>query len=430
MKESIENFFEFERNETNLKTEVLAGITTFLATAYIIIVNPQILSQSGLSFNAVLTATIIVTFFSSAMMGLYAKNPIVLAPGMGINAFFTYSIVLGMGVSPYVALGAIFWSGVFFLLMSIFNIREIIVKAIPRNLRLSIATGIGFFIALIGLINGGIVVDNPATLISAAKLDANVALFFVSLLFISILSYFKIGGALVIGILFSALGYHLLNDVKVGANLFSSPDFSLLGKLDFTNSLAPGLIHVIFSLIFTDLFDSLSTFVAVSEAGNLKDRNGEPRNLKKSLLVDSMATLISGIFGTSSATSYIESGAGISQGGKSGLVALIAGFLFLPFLFLSPALSLFPSFSTAPVLVFVGLLMSRSITMINFKDLDEALPAFLSMMLIPLTYSIGQGIIWGFLSYTVLKIALGKKNEVSLGLIIIDIFCLLSLLMK
>ena len=432
----MENFFKLKENNTTLKTEVIAGLTTFLATAYIIVVNPSILSIAGLSYSGVLTATILVSFFSTLAMGLYAKNPIVLAPGMGINAFFTFSVVKGMGIAPEVALGAIFWSGIIFFIMSIFNIRVLLSKAIPTNLRYSISCGIGLFITLIGLVNAGVIVKHPATLITSGGFSHSVWIFFLGLLLTSFLFFKKVNGALLLGIAATALMSFTIKlppqflNITSASSYFSMPDFSLIGILDIKNSIGLGMAHVVFSLVFTDLFDSLSTFVAVSEAGNLKDENGDPKNLKKSLLVDSFATLISGFFGTSSATSYIESAAGIEQGGRTGLVAVVCATLFLPFLFLSPLLSMLTPLATAPALVLVGFLMMSSVSKIDFSDISEGVPAFLSMILIPLSYSISQGIIWGFLSYTILKVLTGKAKEIHVGLYIVDALCLMSIFLK
>ena len=422
----MKDFFEFSKHQTNLKTEILAGLTTFMATAYIIVVNPAILAKSGLPYNGVLTATVLVSFITSLAMGLYAKNPIVLAPGMGLNAFFTFSVVLGMGVTPQVALGAVTWSGVIFFIMSVFKLRQLLIKAIPTNLRLAIACGIGLFIALIGLVNAKIVVDHPVTLIQYAKFNSQSAIFFIGLFLTAVLVIRKVAGALLLGIIITGVMSLVVSPVKV-ESFIAAPDFSLIGQLDLKGSLGLGFIHVMFSLVFTDLFDSISTFVAVSEAGNLKDENGDPRNIKKSLLVDAFGTTVSGILGTSPATSYIESAAGIEQGGRTGLVAIIAGLLFLPFLFLSPALSLLPSVATAPTLVIVGFLMTTAIKKMNFDDFSEGFPAFIAMIFIPLTYSIGQGIVWGFLSYTFIKVCTGKTKDLNPGLIIINVLCLVSL---
>lgn len=438
----VKKYFDFEKMQTTFKTEVIAGITTFLATMYIIIVNPSILSSTGMSFEGVLTATVLVSAFSSICMGIYAKNPIVLAPGMGINAFFAYSVVLGMGVKWEVALGAVFWSGIAFLLLSIFNIRTMIVQAIPKQIRFAISAGLGLLITVVGFVNAKFIVDDPATLIGIAKLDAITVTFLVGLIITSLLVIKKIKGALIIGITVttvlaipigrfygdaSAINYGVATLVT-WKGIFSMPDTSLLFALDLFGSLQFALLPVIFAFLFTDMFDSLSTFIGVAEAADLKDENGEPRNVKESLIVDAFSTTISGLFGTSAGTSYIESATGVEEGGRTGFTAVIAGLLFLPFMFFSPLLSIVPSIATAPALILVGVFMMKPIIKINWNNLDDAIPAFLGMILIPLTYSITQGIIWSFISWTVIKLVLGKKEEVSITLIIIDVLAVLSLL--
>ncbi|MFN8357404.1 MAG: NCS2 family permease [Spirosomataceae bacterium] len=426
------------------RTEILAGVSSFLATMYIIVVNPAILSQTGMPFSGVLTATVLLSFFCSLMMGLYARNPLVVAPGMGLNAFFTFTVVKGMGVSWQVALGAVFWAGILFLLLSIFNVRTFIVKAIPKPLRFAISAGIGLFITLIGFENAHFVVGNPATLVSLADVhDPIILTFLVGLLLMSVLIVKKIPGGIIIGIaLITLLGVPIgrwwgdASAVNFGQKtlvnwqgFFAQPDFSLLFQLDWVGSLRWSLAPVIFAFVFTDLFDSLSTFVGVAEAGNLKDENGEPRHVKQSLLTDAVATALAGVLGTSPGTAYIESAVGIEQGGRTGLTAITAAFLFLPFLFLSPLLSTIPAIATAPALVLVGAFMISPVQKINWSELDTAIPCFLAMVLIPLSYSITQGIIWGFLSWTVVKIAIGKRNEVPSSLLIIDAFCVAALVL-
>jgi len=425
-----------------LKTEILAGISTFLATMYIIVVNPAILSQSGMSFNGVLTATVLLSFFCSLMMGLYAKNPIVVAPGMGMNAFFTFTAVKGMGISWQVALGAVFWAGIIFLLLSIFNVRTQIVKAIPKQLRYAISAGIGLFITLIGFANAKFIISNPATMIGIANLHDPIVLTFLVGLAITMLMLTRhIQGGIIIGIVLTTLiaipigrWWGDASAINFGQKtlvtwqgVFSAPDFSLLFQLDIINSLKTSLLPVIFAFVFTDLFDSLSTFVGVAEAADLYDEDGEPRNIKQSLLTDAVATTMGGLLGTSPGTAFIESAVGISQGGRTGVTAITAGILFLPFMFLSPLLSIIPAIATAPALIVVGVLMMKPVTKINWDKLDDAIPAFLAMVLIPFTYSITQGIIWGFLSWTIIKVVNKKANEVSWMLIIIDIFALWAL---
>jgi AGZA family xanthine/uracil permease-like MFS transporter len=419
--------------QRNLSTEIIAGASSFMAASYIVVVNPAILSQSGMPFSAVLTATVLVCFFSSLMMGLYARNPIIVAPGMGLNAFFTFSVVQGMNVSWQIALGAVFWSGIIFLLLSAFNIRTYIVQAIPKSLRYAVAAGIGLFIALIGFINAGWIIHNPATIIGVNKLNPSLITFLAGFALMIILTLRKVKGAILIGIIITTLLAYPLGrwwGESVVINLtefWSAPDFSLLFQLDLIRSLSWAMVPVIFAFVFTDMFDSLSTFVGLAEASQLVDKNGEPRNIKQSLLTDAASTTLAGLVGSSPGTAFIESAVGIEAGGRTGLTAITAAVLFLPFLFLSPLLSAVPAIATAPALVIVGIFMIQPVVKINWQQWDEAVPAFLAMVLIPFTYSISQGIVWGFLSWTLLKVAAGKYKEVSITLWTIDLFCILSL---
>ncbi|GAB4179028.1 MAG: NCS2 family permease [Calditrichia bacterium] len=431
----LAKYFEFDKYNTDTRIEIIAGITTFLATMYIIIVNPAILSKTGMSFNGVLTATVLVSAFSSIMMGIYARNPIVLAPGMGLNAFFTYSVVLGMKVDWPVALGAVFWSGIIFLILSIFNIRTAIVKAIPKQIRYAVSAGIGLFITLIGFENAHFIVANPETIVSFGGLNIYTITFFAGLMITSILVIKRVKGALILGIILTTLlavpaGRLYGNEIFVQwKGLFSMPDFTVFFAMDLETSLKLAMIPVIFAFLFTDMFDSLSTFIGVAEAADLVDENGEPLRIKESLIVDAFSTTISGLFGTSSGTSYIESAAGIEEGGRTGLTAFVAGVLFLPFMFFSPLLSVVPALATAPALVLVGVFMMKPVTKINWTNFDDAIPAFLAMILIPTTYSITQGIVWGFLSWTIIKLVLRKWDEISVMLIIIDVLAILALTM-
>ena len=420
---------------TKASTEILAGISTFLAASYIIVVNPSILSQTGMPFSAVLTATVLVSCFSSLMMGLYARNPILVAPGMGLNAFFTFSAVIGMKVPWPVALGAVFWSGIIFLLLSVFNIRTYIVRAIPRPLRYAIAAGIGLFITLIGLVNAHFIVANPATIVGIGRLTPALLTFLAGLLITAGLILKKVKGGILLGILITtllacALGRWWGTETLVnGQGIVAAPDFSLLFKLDLVNSLKWSVAPVIFAFVFTDMFDSLSTFVGLAEAADLLDASGEPKNIQRSLITDAVATTLAGLVGSSPGTAYIESAVGIESGGRRGLTAVTAGLLFLPFLFLAPLLSTVPAIATAPALVLVGVFMIRPVVKIQWLQLDEAIPAFLAMVLIPFTYSITQGITWGFLSWTVMQVLAGKGRTISPALWVIDLFCVLALIL-
>lgn len=432
----MEQFFQLKKNNTNISIEVIAGVSSFLATAYIIVVNPAILSQAGMPFAAVLTATILVSFFSSLMMGLYAKNPILVAPGMGLNAFFTFTVVIGMKVPWPIALGAVFWAGIVFLLLSIFNIRTHIVKAIPKQLRYAITAGIGLFITLIGFSSAKFIVANPATIIGIGALKPALLTFLAGFFVMAILLIRKVKGAILFGILFTTVAAYPIGRYYGGTEalitykgIFAQPDFSLLFKLDLVNSFKWSFLPVIFAFVFTDMFDSLSTFIGLAEAANLLDENGEPQNVKQSLLTDAVSTTLASLVGSSPGTAYIESAVGIGSGGRTGLTAVVGALLFLPFLFLAPLLSVIPAIATAPALVLVGVFMLQAVVKINWTQLDDAIPAFLALVLIPFTYSITQGIIWGFLSFTILKVFSGKAKQVSPALWIIDAFAIAALIL-
>ncbi len=437
----MDKLFKLSQRGTSVKTEVLAGITTFLTMAYIIVVNPAILSNTGMSFGGVLFATILVCAFSSIAMGLYADLPFALAPGMGINAFFTFTLVLGMGVSWETALGAVFVSGIIFIILSVTKVRTIIVKAIPASLRYAVAAGIGIFLALIGLSSVGFIVSNPATMVGFGGIDVTTVLFMLGLLFTAILILKKVKGALILSMVGMSILTLVVSLIGVAsgnldeplvsfpAAIFSLPSLEVFFKLDILSALSLGMIGPIFVLLFTDMFDSISTFLGVAQVANLIDEEGQPINVGRALLVDAVSTTISGLFGTSSGTTYIESAAGVEEGGKTGLTAVVTGLLFLPFMFLSPLLSFVPAVATAPVLVIVGVFMIRPLKNLDWKNFEEAIPAFLALILIPLTYSITQGIIWGFLVYTLIKLLVGKAKEIHWMLYIIDIFAILSLIL-
>jgi len=438
----LEKYFSLHENKTNIKTEFLAGITTFLAGMYIIVVNPAIISKTGMPFNGVLTATILVCAVCTIMMGLYAKNPILVAPGMGLNAYFTFYVVLGLGVKWETALGSVFWAGIIFLLLSVFNIRTYIVKAIPKQIRYAVSGGIGIFIALIGLINAHFIIGDAATLVRLGKIDSVTITFIAGLFITALLVTKRVKGALIIGITLTTILaipigrlYGDASAINFGIptlvtwkGIVSLPDFSLFGRMDIWGSLKYAIWPVTFTILFTDMFDSLSTFVGVAEAAGLVDPDGEPKNIKQSLIVDAFATTFAGIAGTSAGTAYIESAAGIAEGGRTGLSAIVTGLLFIPFLFLSPLLSNIPGIATSPALVLVGVFMLKPILKVNWSEMEDAIPAFLALIIIPFTYSITQGIIWGFLSWTVIKIVMGKRKEIPVMLYVIDAFAVVALL--
>ena len=438
----MQNFFRLRENNTTIRIEVLAGITSFLACMYIIVVNPAILKDAGMPFSAVLTATVLVCFFSSIAMGLYANNPIIVAPGMGINAFFTYTAVIGMGMSWQAALGTVFWSGVIIMLLSFSNIRVHILKAVPHSVRMGLASGIGLFIALIGLENSGFIIANKATLISKAPLNAMTATFLIGLAVTIILVIKKVPASLILGIIFTTILAipigRLWGDasaVNFGTptlvtfnGIFAQPDFSLFMSMDFIGALKFSAIGVIFTFVFVDMFDSISTFMGIAEAGNLLDKDGQPRNVKQSLIADGFSSVISGVFGTSAGTAYIESATGIREGGRTGLTAVVGGVFFFPCMFFSPLLSFISAIATAPILIIVGALFMIPMTRLDWTDFEISFPAFIAMIMIPFTFSINEGIVFGLISYTIIKLVLRKYKELTPTLIILDIISIIFLI--
>ncbi len=437
----MEKFFKLKERGSDVKTEILAGVTTFLTMAYIIVVNPMILSKTGMDFSGVLFATVLVSAIASILMGIYANLPFALAPGMGINAFFTFTLVLGMKVPWQTALGAVFISGIVFIILSVTKVRTMIVNAVPGSLRYAVASGIGLFLALIGMAEVGFIKNGPGTVVAFGGFNVQTILFLVGLLITSILVAKRVKGALIISIFVNSIialivtyvgmnaGFISKPIVEVPKSVVSLPKLDVFFKLDIKSALTIGMIGPWFTLLFTDMFDSISTFLGVAYVGNLLDEKGQPLNIDRALLVDAVGTTISGLFGTSSATTYIESAAGVEEGGRTGLTAVVAGLLFLPFMFFSPILSLVPAVATSPVLFIVGVFMAQSFKNIDWKKMDEAIPAFTALFLIPLTYSITQGIVWGFLIYTLIKIFLGKFEDLSLTLIVIDIFAVIALIL-
>jgi AGZA family xanthine/uracil permease-like MFS transporter len=399
----------------NLRTEAIAGITTFFTMSYIVVVNPTILSTpgTGMAFSGVLTATVLVCFTMTLLMGLYAKLPFAVAPGMGINAFFTFTIILTQRVWWQTALGIIFWAGVLFLLISVTPVRETIAKAIPPELRIGTAAGIGIFLTFIGFKNAGLIASDPVTFVKLGTLGSQVLLAIVGLAVTVILMIRRSTLAFLAGIFVVTLIAWATGQVKAPDRLFSAPDFqTVFLKLDVLGALKLSLLPAIIGILFTDLFDSISTFIGVAHAADLLDEHGHPRNLKEGLIVDSLATLGAGLAGTSSGTAYIESIAGINSGGRTGMTSVFTALCFLPCFFLAPLAGMVPIYATAPVLVLVGAAMFKSVNQIDFGKIEEGLPAFLTIILIPLTFSITQGILWGFISHVGLYLVVGRRKEI------------------
>ena len=409
----LERMFKLSENKTSFRTELLAGITTFLTMCYIIIVNPMILSETGMDHGAVFVATCLAAAIGCLVMGIVANYPIALAPGMGLNAYFTYSVCMGMGVPWQTALAAVFVSGLVFIAISMFKIREAIVNAIPMSLKLAIGGGIGLFRARIALKNAGVIVDNPATLVGLGDLkQPTVLLALFGFLMVVVLHHFKVRGAIIISILAltaisTAMGLSEFKGV-VGEIPSIAPTFM---QMDFEGLFTASLVGVIFVFFLVDLFDSTGTLVGVSHrAGLLKD--GKLPRLKKALFADSTAIVAGAALGTSSTTPYIESSAGVAAGGRTGLTAVVVGVLFILCLFLAPLAQSVPGFATAPALLFVGVLMIQGITHIDWDDITEAVPAFLTIVFMPFTYSIADGIAMGFISYALVKLFTGKAATV------------------
>ena len=418
----------------NLKTETIAGITTFFTMAYIVIVNPQILSadgKTGMAFSGVLTATVFICFAMTMLMGVYAKLPFAVAPGMGINAFFTYTIILGKGVPWPTAVGIIFWAGVFFLLISVTPVRESIAKAIPTELRIAAAAGIGIFLTFIGLKNAGFIVADPVTFVKLGALGKPALLTILGLAISVWLMSRKNPLAFLLAITVVTITAWALGLVNAPAKFLTLPDFkSVFFKLDILGAFKLALLPSIISILFTDLFDSISTFIGVAHAADLLDEHGHPRNLRQGLIVDSLATMGAGVAGTSSGTAYIESIAGISMGGRTGLTSVFTALCFLPCFFIAPVAGMVPPYATAAVLILVGAAMFKSVGQINFSKMEEGVPAFLTLILIPLTFSITQGILWGFISHVGLYLMVGRRREIhpvmyalaviSIGLLVLE----------
>ncbi len=409
-------------NKSFLFREAIAGVTTFFTMAYIIFVNPAILASpgTGMDFEGVLTATVILSFSMTLLMGLYAKLPFAVAPGMGINAFFAYSLIIGQKIPFSTALGMIFWAGVFFILVSVTPIREGIARAIPHNLRIASAAGIGLFLSFIGLKNLGLVVADPVTFVKVGTIQKTTLLGFLGLAINLYLLRRKNPLAFLAGMAVVTLLALVFGWIHPPESYLKLPNFSsVFLKLDFTSPLQIVFLPAIISILFTDLFDSISTFIGVAHACDLKDENEEPKNLKQGLIVDAIATMTAGLFGTSSGTAYIESSAGIEMGGRTGLTSVFTALCFLPCLFLSPVASMVPSYATAPVLILVGGLMFKTVRELSFEILEESIPAYLTIILIPLTFSITQGILWGFISHVALFTLSGRRKELPPVLIIL-----------
>ncbi|PIE87528.1 MAG: guanine permease [Bacteroidetes bacterium] len=429
----LADFFKLKEHKTNIKTEILAGITTFMTMAYILAVNPDILSATGMDKHALFTATALSAFIATLVMALVAKLPFALAPGMGLNAFFAFTVVLGMGYSWQFALTAVFFEGVIFLILTAFNIRELIINAIPLSIKHAVSAGIGLFIAFIGLQNSGIIANSDATLVSLGNINAPAALIaLLGIIITAVLLTLKVKGALLIGIFVATIvGIPFGVTHLPEGNLISTPPSlePILFKLDFSNIFSIDMLIVLFTFLFVDMFDTVGTLVGVSSKAGMLDDKGRVPRVKQALFADAIGTTCGALLGTSTVTTYVESASGVSEGGKTGLTALTTAILFLLALFLAPVFIMVPAAATAPALFLVGYFMMSPIKNINFDDLSESIPAFVTIIIMPLTYSIADGIVFGMLSYVFIKLFTRKLKDLSVIMYILTILFILKFFM-
>jgi len=426
MRGRLERYFEFKALGADWKTEILAGATTFITMAYIVFVNPTILHETGMPLAAVTAATCLSAAFGSIAMGAFARYPIALAPGMGLNAYFTYTVVKGMGIPWQTALGAVFLSGVAFLILTLTGIRQLIVAAIPPELYAAVAAGVGLFIAFIGLKNAGIIVADPAATVALGNLrDPNTLLAIFGLLLIALLLAWGVRAAMLLGILATTLIGAALGLVSWHPQSYKLTEISATAfKLDIASTLKIGLIEIVFVFLFVDLFDNIGTLVAVGKKARLFVDNKIPR-IERIFLADASATIVGSLTGTSTVVSYIESSAGVAAGGRTGVTAIVTGLLFVAALFVAPLVGAIPASATAPALIIVGSFMASAVGEIDWADFTVAVPAFLTMMMIPLTFSIANGLAFGFTTFTLLKIFRGEFRRVNAVVYILTLLFLL-----
>ncbi len=428
----MEKLFKLHERGTTVRKEVVAGITTFLAMAYILAVNPDMLGATGMNPHGVFTATALSAAIATLVMAFAANLPVALAPGMGLNAFFTYTVVMGMGYSWQVALTAVFLEGIVFILLSFFNVREAIVKAIPNSLKKAVAVGIGLFIALIGLANAGVVASDLGTIIGFAPLQGSPLVAVIGLIITIVLYTLKVPGAILIAILITTvIGIPFgVTVVPENFNPVSLPSSPIFFAFDFSSVFTLKFFTVFFTFFFVDIFDTVGTLVGVATQAKLTDKEGNIPNVKQAFLADAIGTVAGAALGTSTVTSFVESSAGVAAGGRTGLSSVVTAILFLLALFLTPLFLLIPSAATAPALIFVGYLMMKSVTGINFEDPVEGIPAFITILVMPFAYSIAEGIVWGVLAYVLLNVITGRIKKISVITWILFVIFILRFFLK
>lgn len=413
----MEKLFHIKERGSTVSKEIIGGITTFLAMAYILAVNPGILSGAGMEFNSVFTATAVSACIATLVMAFCANLPVALAPGLGLNAFFTYSVVLGMGCTWQFALTAVFVEGIIFIVISIFGIREAIIKSIPANLKKAVSVGIGLFITIIGLSNAGICTTSTGTLIGFENLNLlhpTALVFVIGLLITIMLWVLKVPGAVLISIAITTVIGIPFGVTTIGENWspLATPAAPYLFKFEWTGALSIKFLVVLLTFLFTDLFDTLGTLMGVAEQADLKDKDGNIVNAKGALMADSIGTVVGACLGTSTVTSFVESTSGVAAGARTGLASVVTGILFLAALFFNPVFAIIPACATAPALVFVGFLMLKNVCGIDFEDPTEGIPAFITIMTMPFAYSISKGIMWGMITYVFVKLVTKKYKEI------------------
>jgi AGZA family xanthine/uracil permease-like MFS transporter len=423
-KAMLTRFFKLKRYNTSLRTELIAGVTTFMTMAYILVANPAILSETGMDKDALFVATALASIIGTLVMAFYANLPFGLAPGMGLNAFFAYSVVSGMGYSWQFALTAVFIEGIIFILLTMLNVRQAIVDAIPLNMKHAVSSGIGLFIALIGLNNAGIIQSSDETLVTLGSMTSPSAyLAFMGMLVIGLLLALKVRGAILIGIIaVTVTGIPAgITEIPENFTIVSAPPSiqPLFFQFDFSDVFTLDMLIVLFTFLFVDMFDTVGTLVGVGTKANMMDQHGKLPRINKALFADACGTFFGAIFGTSTTTTYVESASGIAEGGRTGMTALTIAVLFALSLFLAPLFIIVPDAATAPALIIVGLFMITPVQKINFDESTEAIPAFITIIMMPLTYSISEGIVFGLLSYVFLKLATGKFKDLNLFMILL-----------
>ncbi|HFY1672062.1 TPA: adenine permease AdeP [Salmonella enterica subsp. enterica serovar Typhimurium] len=425
----LERVFKLREHGTTARTEVIAGFTTFLTMVYIVFVNPQILGVAGMDTSAVFVTTCLIAAFGSILMGLFANLPVALAPAMGLNAFFAFVVVQAMGLPWQVGMGAIFWGAVGLLLLTIFRVRYWMIANIPVSLRVGITSGIGLFIGMMGLKNAGVIVANPETLVSIGNLTSHsVLLGVLGFFIIAILASRNIHAAVLVSIIVTTLLGWMMGDVHYNGIVSAPPSVtSVVGHVDLAGSFNLGLAGVIFSFMLVNLFDSSGTLIGVTDKAGLADEKGKFPRMKQALFVDSTSSVTGAFVGTSSVTAYIESSSGVSVGGRTGLTAVVVGILFLLVIFLSPLAGMVPPYAAAGALIYVGVLMTSSLARVNWQDLTESVPAFITAVMMPFSFSITEGIALGFISYCVMKIGTGRLRDLSPCVVIVALLFVLKI---